>query len=214
MGRRRIFIAKITQEKRRRNTFGKRKKGLLKKAMELSILCDCEVAVVVIAKSETYAYASNGLPLETVQRALNNQPDVLNNSMYDNLYNGEDDSLSGDEDLYSSSTDLAPSVPPIIPTGGGILVEKVPRTKRKRESMPQEEIPERPAPLHPAINESTEVHTYQRFSPTGIVFFYIIFLKELKVSICVKFYLNLKFFISFDDIYLFKLFIMLTYIPF
>lgn len=43
MGRNKIIIKKIPNERSRQSTFMKRKHGLIKKAMELSILCDCEV---------------------------------------------------------------------------------------------------------------------------------------------------------------------------
>ena len=46
MGRNRIRIAPIKNERSRQSTFTKRKNGLVKKAMELSILCDCEVTVI------------------------------------------------------------------------------------------------------------------------------------------------------------------------
>ena len=43
-------------------TFSKRKAGLLKKAYELSILCDVEIAVVMItSNSKLYQYASSNM---------------------------------------------------------------------------------------------------------------------------------------------------------
>ena len=47
MGRKKIKITKILDERSRAATFAKRKNGLLQKAIELSILCDCEIALVV-----------------------------------------------------------------------------------------------------------------------------------------------------------------------
>ena len=46
MGRNKITIEKIKSERNRQATFTKRKNGLIKKAMELSILCDCEIALI------------------------------------------------------------------------------------------------------------------------------------------------------------------------
>ena len=43
-------------------TFSKRKSGLLKKAYELSILCDCEIAVIMISNNrKLYQYASSNM---------------------------------------------------------------------------------------------------------------------------------------------------------
>ena len=43
-------------------TFSKRKAGLLKKAYELSILCDVEIAVIMItSNNKLYQYASSNM---------------------------------------------------------------------------------------------------------------------------------------------------------
>lgn len=49
MGRKKINIARIAEERNRHVTFQKRKSGLLKKAIELSILCDSEIAVLIFS---------------------------------------------------------------------------------------------------------------------------------------------------------------------
>ncbi|KAA3670806.1 uncharacterized protein DEA37_0001184 [Paragonimus westermani] len=59
MGRRKIQIKAITDEKTRLVTFAKRKNGLFKKAYELSVLCECEIALIVFTKSDRlHQYAS------------------------------------------------------------------------------------------------------------------------------------------------------------
>lgn len=64
MGRRQIEIKKIEQEKTRLITFHKRRRGLLKKAMELSILCDCQVKIIVTEENgDTVEYQSSDSPL-------------------------------------------------------------------------------------------------------------------------------------------------------
>ncbi len=42
-----VKIERIADERTRQNTFHKRKGGLVKKAIELSLLCDCEVVLVL-----------------------------------------------------------------------------------------------------------------------------------------------------------------------
>ncbi|KAG0144562.1 hypothetical protein CROQUDRAFT_47204 [Cronartium quercuum f. sp. fusiforme G11] len=49
MGRRKIEIAPIVDDRNRSVTFLKRKNGLMKKAYELGVLCGAEVAVIVFA---------------------------------------------------------------------------------------------------------------------------------------------------------------------
>jgi hypothetical protein len=54
MGRNKISIQKIKDERIRNITYYKRKKGLVKKAMELSLLCDADILVCVYPKHIAY----------------------------------------------------------------------------------------------------------------------------------------------------------------
>merc|ERR1711907_55172 len=64
MGRKKIKIARIDDERVRKVTFTKRKAGLIKKAMELSLLCDCEIALIIFTSTQNtggtklYRYSS------------------------------------------------------------------------------------------------------------------------------------------------------------
>ncbi|CAI0457780.1 unnamed protein product [Linum tenue] len=49
MGRGKVEMRPIEDKSTRQVTFSKRKRGLLKKARELSVLCDVEVAVIVFS---------------------------------------------------------------------------------------------------------------------------------------------------------------------
>ncbi len=72
MGRKKIVIERITDDRNRSVTFQKRKTGLMKKAMELSILCDCEIALFVInAKGKLFQYATRNNIEEFVGKCLN-----------------------------------------------------------------------------------------------------------------------------------------------
>ena len=60
MGRRKIEIQPLTDDRNRTVTFTKRKAGLFKKAHELSVLCQVDVSVIIIGKkNKIYEYSSN-----------------------------------------------------------------------------------------------------------------------------------------------------------
>lgn len=58
MGRNKIKIESIKNERNRMVTFIKRKKGLFKKAMELALLCDVKVFVAVFSKEQQLSIVS------------------------------------------------------------------------------------------------------------------------------------------------------------
>ncbi|KAJ0010994.1 hypothetical protein Pint_33488 [Pistacia integerrima] len=59
MGRGKIVIRRIDNSTSRQVTFSKRRNGLLKKARELSILCDAEVGLIIFSStSKLYEYSS------------------------------------------------------------------------------------------------------------------------------------------------------------
>ncbi|QCD84209.1 MADS-box transcription factor [Vigna unguiculata] len=62
MGRGKIVIRRIDNSTSRQVTFSKRRSGLVKKARELSILCDAEVGLIVFSStSKLYDYASSSM---------------------------------------------------------------------------------------------------------------------------------------------------------
>ena len=59
MGRGKIEIKRIENLNSRQVTFSKRRNGLLKKARELSVLCDAEVAVIIFSGTgKLYEFSS------------------------------------------------------------------------------------------------------------------------------------------------------------
>jgi MADS-box transcription factor, plant len=51
MGRGKIEIKRIENSSNRQVTFSKRKNGIIKKAREISVLCDCTVSIVIFSSS-------------------------------------------------------------------------------------------------------------------------------------------------------------------
>ncbi|KAL0557476.1 hypothetical protein IC582_006017 [Cucumis melo] len=69
MGRGRVELKKIENKINRQVTFTKRRNGLLKKAYELSILCDAEVALIVFsARGKLYEFSSSSSIGKTLER--------------------------------------------------------------------------------------------------------------------------------------------------
>ncbi|GLJ23996.1 hypothetical protein SUGI_0456850 [Cryptomeria japonica] len=61
MGRGKVVLQRIENKINRQVTFSKRRQGILKKAQELAVLCDAEVALVIIsAKGKVYDYGNVG----------------------------------------------------------------------------------------------------------------------------------------------------------
>ncbi|KAH1264234.1 Agamous-like MADS-box protein AGL21 [Glycine max] len=62
MGRGKIVIERIDNSTSRQVTFSKRRKGLIKKAKELAILCDAQVGLVIFSSTgKLYEYASTSM---------------------------------------------------------------------------------------------------------------------------------------------------------
>lgn len=75
MGRKKIQISKINDERNRQVTFTKRKFGLMKKAYELSVLCDCEIALIVFNSSnKLFQYASTDMDKILLKYTEYNEP--------------------------------------------------------------------------------------------------------------------------------------------
>ncbi|XP_078434394.1 agamous-like MADS-box protein AGL11 [Wolffia australiana] len=69
MGRGKIEIKRIENTTNRQVTFCKRRNGLMKKAYELSILCEAEIALIVFSsRGRLYEYSSCGNIYTTIDR--------------------------------------------------------------------------------------------------------------------------------------------------
>ncbi|KAK6947703.1 Transcription factor, K-box, partial [Dillenia turbinata] len=65
-------MKRIENAASRQVTFSKRRNGLLKKASELSVLCDAEVALIIFSsKGKLFEFASNGIS-NTIERYKKN----------------------------------------------------------------------------------------------------------------------------------------------
>ncbi|XP_018497641.1 myocyte-specific enhancer factor 2C [Galendromus occidentalis] len=75
MGRKKIQISRISDERNRQVTFTKRKFGLMKKAYELSVLCDCEIALIIFnSTNRLFQYASTDMDKVLLKYTEYNEP--------------------------------------------------------------------------------------------------------------------------------------------
>ncbi|XP_041013239.1 agamous-like MADS-box protein MADS2 [Juglans microcarpa x Juglans regia] len=69
MGRGRVELKRIENKINRQVTFAKRRNGLLKKAYELSVLCDAEVALIIFSGgAKLYEFCSSSSMTKTLER--------------------------------------------------------------------------------------------------------------------------------------------------
>ena len=73
MGRSKVIVKHIDDPVKRKATFQKRKGGVMKKAMELSVLCGCDIAFVMFDEhGDLFQFASKDLK-KTLKRAFNHK---------------------------------------------------------------------------------------------------------------------------------------------
>ncbi|XP_012067820.1 MADS-box protein EJ2 [Jatropha curcas] len=69
MGRGRVELKRIENKINRQVTFAKRRNGLLKKAYELSVLCDAEVALIIFSnRGKLYEFCSTSSMAKTIEK--------------------------------------------------------------------------------------------------------------------------------------------------
>ncbi|KAA0712200.1 Myocyte-specific enhancer factor 2C [Triplophysa tibetana] len=111
MGRKKIQISRILDQRNRQVTFTKRKFGLMKKAYELSVLCDCEIALIIFnSTNRLFQYASTDMDKVLLKYTEYSEPhesrtntDILETLRRKGL--GLDNSEVDHEDSLSFGTD-------------------------------------------------------------------------------------------------------------
>ncbi|KAI7885921.1 hypothetical protein K492DRAFT_170506 [Lichtheimia hyalospora FSU 10163] len=101
MGRKKIKIQPIKDDRNRQVTFLKRKQGLMKKAYELSVLCDCEIALIIFNSSgKLVQYASTEIDKILLKYTDYNEPhESKNNRDFVNLSERDEDHVKEDDDV-------------------------------------------------------------------------------------------------------------------
>ncbi|XP_030505619.2 MADS-box protein JOINTLESS [Cannabis sativa] len=82
MTRQKIEIKKIENITARQVTFSKRRRGLFKKALELSTLCDAEIALIVFSTTgKLYHYATSSMPQVIERHKSHSDENRLHNKL-------------------------------------------------------------------------------------------------------------------------------------
>ncbi|CAH9098095.1 unnamed protein product [Cuscuta epithymum] len=92
MGRGRVELKRIENKINRQVTFSKRRNGLLKKAYELSVLCDAEVALIIFSsRGKLFEFASSSCgitkTLERYQNCSFNPQEISSSREAESWYN-------------------------------------------------------------------------------------------------------------------------------
>ncbi|XP_057542058.1 truncated transcription factor CAULIFLOWER D-like isoform X3 [Amaranthus tricolor] len=78
MGRRKIEMKRIEDKSNRQVTFSKRRSGLIKKARELSVLCDVDVALLVFSnRGRLYEFFSGASSSSSLSQVLERYQDSI-----------------------------------------------------------------------------------------------------------------------------------------
>ena len=111
MGRTKVQIRSIEDPARRKTTFMKRNAGVMKKAMELSVLCHCEVALVIFDEhGNLHQFASKDLH-PTFNRVLSHRgkKDVKNNESLLRSYGVIKEQMSMENESLGNQIHLTPA---------------------------------------------------------------------------------------------------------
>ncbi|KAL6495732.1 hypothetical protein OROGR_030295 [Orobanche gracilis] len=162
MGRGKIEIKKIENTSARHVSFSKRRQGLFKKARELAILCDADVAVIIFSSSgRAYAYSNSDMKkilsrfndcVETGQgRAVEHEPekqgpnevDVLNQEI-ENLKSKQGQLLDKDlinmdlKELDALDKQLHEGLICVKTRKEQILTQEIEQSRMRKQQMTQE----------------------------------------------------------------------------
>ncbi|XP_071731777.1 protein VERNALIZATION 1-like [Rutidosis leptorrhynchoides] len=195
MGRGKVELKRIENPTNRQVTFSKRRDGLFKKSIELSILCDAEVALLVFSPSgKVYNFSSHDMD-RTIRKYRNEKGlsdgartiEVWKNEMdemkktIDTLETqhkhlaGEDISALGMNELKQLERQLRIGVDRVRSKKWRLLSENISVLKRNHKTLQEENsVLQKKIKLHELLNEANENsrldssdNVTQRFIPDG-----------------------------------------------
>ncbi|XP_021740869.1 agamous-like MADS-box protein AGL18 [Chenopodium quinoa] len=103
MGRGKIMIKTIENTNNRQVTFSKRRAGLIKKANELSVLCDCDIALIIFScTGKKYDFVSSKTTMENM---LQRYKDFVANHSATAASNSSNDAATVEHQLVEYNPD-------------------------------------------------------------------------------------------------------------
>ncbi|XP_044505549.1 MADS-box protein SOC1-like isoform X2 [Mangifera indica] len=201
MVRGKIQMKRIEKATSRQVTFSKRRNGLLKKAYELSILCESEVAVIIFSqKGRIYDFSSSGME-KTIDRYSEHKKEVVANQpeteehMQDDIANmvkeieiievsqrkllGEDLGSCSVDELVNIDSQLERSLCNIRARKAELYKERIEQLKAKEKLLLEENerlclkalAPQKGATHNSKSFQNSELETELSIGPTEIRFF-------------------------------------------
>lgn len=104
MGRKKIRIESIENERQKMVTFSRRRAGLIKKAHELAVLCDCKIALLIFDRTDNCHLFSSDQQAEELLKRYQERDDIQKRCMIDCL--NEEDGTGGASDTVSEEADI------------------------------------------------------------------------------------------------------------
>ncbi|CAO3700982.1 unnamed protein product [Rhizopus stolonifer] len=179
MGRRKIRIKPIKDDRNRQVTFLKRKQGLMKKAYELSVLCNCEVALIIFNNQNNKLVQYASTDIDNVLMRYTEYDEPFESKMNEDFKDKEDD--DDDVSVHEQGTKIIPSP---VQTEDGLEITRrhIQRNKSHGETFPtapsqqpqftspflQHTYPSPPPPAQNIYQEPFASNQHQRYSPTEL----------------------------------------------
>ncbi|KAK8313991.1 hypothetical protein V6Z11_D01G146000 [Gossypium hirsutum] len=144
MAREKIKIKKIDNLTARQVTFSKRRRGLFKKAEELSVLCDAEVALIIFsATGKLFEFASSSMKDMLGRYNLHSnkldQPSLeLQSLIYNRQIRGEDLQGLNIDELQQLEKLLELGLTRVLETKGERIMNEISSLETKRAQLQEE----------------------------------------------------------------------------
>eukprot|EP01104_Vermistella_antarctica_P007783 TRINITY_DN1913_c0_g1_i1.p1 TRINITY_DN1913_c0_g1~~TRINITY_DN1913_c0_g1_i1.p1 ORF type:complete len:633 (-),score=161.73 TRINITY_DN1913_c0_g1_i1:161-2059(-) len=158
MGRNKIVIQPIANERNRQSTFMKRKNGLFKKAMELSILCQCDVTVIAFScNNKLFQYSSSDVDKVLTRYAeFGDDHSSVTNDDYNILFDRDRKNTSSQAVQQQNNSRAKARAPKKDRHCSKAAVKRASAASRRRQNKRQKVVVERQKQEQQAVHEQEQ----------------------------------------------------------